>query len=172
MCLGSRKLCNASFFECVFYLHIHSSHHVFISVPTSPPLNPAGVADTSRSLSLSWNPPPPGDQNGMLRHYIVNITEVETGRIIQHTTRGPMTSLQVPLLHPYYTYQWRVSAYTVGEGPYTNVSTLRTPEDGEKNYHYRSPNYGSSNVTIPLGSSFSTQCCSAEFYCSFQCHKS
>ena len=83
----------------------------------------------SRSVALSWNPPPPEDQNGILRFYTVNITELETGRIIQHTT--PTTSLQVPLLHPYYTYQWKVSAYTVGEGPYTNISTVTTPEDGQ-----------------------------------------
>ena len=117
-----------------YHLTFDSLHHTLISVPTSPPLNPTGVADTSRSLSLSWDPPPPGDQHGMLRHYIVNITEVETGRTIQHTTQGPTPSIQVPLLHPYYTYQWRVSAYTVGEGPYTSVSTLNTPEDGENSY--------------------------------------
>ena len=101
----------------------------FILAPTSPPLSPTGAAVNSRSVALSWNPPPPEDQNGILRLYIVNITELETGRIIQHTTSA--TSLQVPLLHPYYTYQWRVSAYTVGEGPYTNVSTVTTPEAGQ-----------------------------------------
>jgi len=97
--------------------------------PTSPPLSPTGVAVSSSSLSLSWHPPPPEHENGLIRQYIVNITEVATGRIFQHTT--PTNSLLVSLLHPYYTYQWTVSAYTVGNGPYTNLSTVTTPEDGQ-----------------------------------------
>ena len=101
------------------------------SVPTSPPLSPTGVAVSSTILLLSWSPPNPEDRNGIIRHYLLNITEVETGRTFQYT---PTTAfLQVPLLHPFYTYQWSVSAYTVGEGPYTNTSTVTTPEDSQ--YH-------------------------------------
>ena len=101
----------------------------FSSAPTIPPLSPTGVAVSSRSLSLSWSPPPPEHQNGIIRHYLVNITELETGRIFHHMT--PATSIQISLLHPYYTYNWRVSAYTVEMGPYTNISTVTTPEDGQ-----------------------------------------
>ena len=108
---------------------IHFSN--LILVPTRPPLSPTGEAVSPRSLLLSWSPPPPEHQNGIIRHYLVKITESETYQVFQHMTHT--TSLSVPMLHPYYTYQWRVSAYTVGEGPYTNVSTVRTPEDSE--YH-------------------------------------
>ena len=116
---------------CFIFTFIHS-HRVFISVPTSPPLNPTGVADTSRSLSLSWNPPPPGDQNGMLRHYVVNIIEVETGRNHSaHNTRPhDLFTGAITCIHTILTSG--ESLLTQSErGPYTNVSTLRTPEDGE-----------------------------------------
>ena len=98
-------------------------------VPTSPPLNPVGVPVNSRTISLSWEPPPTEEHNGVLRHYIVRIIAVETGRVLQQNST--ISSLQVPLLHPDYTYKWNVSAYTVGEGPRTNLSSVTTPEDGE-----------------------------------------
>lgn len=55
--------------------------------------------------------------------------EIETGRVVQQNSTIP--SLQVSMLHPYYTYEWNVSGYTVGEGPHTNLSSVTTPEDGE-----------------------------------------
>ena len=55
--------------------------------------------------------------------------EIETGRVVQQNSTIP--SLQVSMLHPYYTYEWNVSAYTVAEGPHTNFSSVTTPEDGE-----------------------------------------
>ena len=98
-------------------------------VPTSPPINPVGIAESSRSITFSWDPPPPNEQNGIIREYRVNITEVNTGRILQFIST--ITSLTVTTLHPFYTYEWIVSAHTVGTGPHTDVSTVSTPEDGE-----------------------------------------
>ena len=41
------------------------------------------------------------------------------------------TSIEITSLHPFYIYEWRVSAFTVGEGPYSSISTVITPEDGK-----------------------------------------
>ena len=41
------------------------------------------------------------------------------------------TSIEITSLHPFYVYEWRVSAFTVGEGPYSSISTVTTPEDGK-----------------------------------------
>ena len=88
-----------------------------------------GVAVNSRTILLSWEPPPADQHNGVLRHYIIRVIEMETGQVRRYNSTT--TSLQVPLLHPYYTYEWNVSAYTVGEGPHTNLSSVRTPQDSE-----------------------------------------
>lgn len=58
----------------------------------------------------------------------MNVTEVETGsRFDQIATT---TFIEITSLHPFYTYEWLVSAFTVGEGPYTSPSAVTTPEDG------------------------------------------
>ena len=41
------------------------------------------------------------------------------------------TTIEITSLHPFYIYEWKVSAFTVGEGPYTSVLTISTPEDGK-----------------------------------------
>ena len=83
---------------------------------------------SSTSFVLSWSPPPISQQNGVIREYTVNITEIQTGlSIILNSTS---TSVSVLSLHPYYTYECTVSAYTVGGGPYSEVFTITTPEDG------------------------------------------
>ena len=82
----------------------------------------------STSFVLSWSPPPTSQQNGIIREYTVNITEIQTGlSIILNSTS---TSVSVLSLHPYYTYECTVSAYTVGGGPYSEVFTITTQEDG------------------------------------------
>lgn len=43
------------------------------------------------------------------------------------------TSLTVPSLHPYYTYECVISAYTIAYGPYTEVFTVMTTEAGVLN---------------------------------------
>ena len=80
------------------------------------------------SIILYWSPPPIEGQNGVILMYRINISEVESGRSFQYTT--DISALYVSALHPYYTYDWAVSASTIiGYGPYTEVSTVVTLED-------------------------------------------
>ena len=79
-------------------------------------------------MYLSWSPPPAEDQNGIMREYPIRITEVDTGRIFNVVSYS--TSLNVTSLHPYYHYMWIVAAYTIDNGPYTEISTVMTHEDG------------------------------------------
>ena len=96
--------------------------------PNAAPEALVAVNVSSTSIVLSWSPPPTSQQNGIIREYTVNITEVETASltVLSSTT----TSLLVPSLHPYYTYECAVSAYTVDNGPYSEVLTVTTSEDG------------------------------------------
>ena len=97
-------------------------------VPTGPPQNLDITVQSSRDISLSWDPPPPREQNGIIREYLITVTEVETGSVLEFISTT--TSLSVIMLHPYYTYQSAVAAMTIGVGPYSEVSTAVTHEEG------------------------------------------
>ena len=79
-------------------------------------------------MYLSWYPPPAEDQNGIMREYRIEITEVDTGRILDVVSYS--TSIDLSSLHPHYRYEWIVAAFTIDTGPYTAVSTVMTDEDG------------------------------------------
>lgn len=58
------------------------------------------------------------------------MTEIETG-ITSQLTAPDATEFLVDMLHPYYVYSFYISAATsVGQGPYSTVFTIQTPEDG------------------------------------------
>ena len=84
---------------------------------------------TSKGFTISWNPPGYNDQNGLIIYYNVSIVEVETGSIFQYTSYT--TTLTIQSLHPAYTYQYRIAAYTVGLGPYSDPFFITTAEDGK-----------------------------------------
>ena len=57
------------------------------------------------------------------------MTEVETGVAVQLTVTGS-TMLLIDTLHPYYVYNFFISAATVvGQGPYSTVLSVQTPQD-------------------------------------------
>ena len=69
------------------------------------------------------------DQNGIVREYVVNITEMNTGSTIQKLSTT--NSLTVENLHPYYTYVVIVAAYTIESGPYSTSFLFTTAEHGK-----------------------------------------
>ena len=95
---------------------------LFALVPSGPPTNVRGVAISSTSIRLTWEPPQPEDQNGIIQGYNITITEVVTGRMMYFREGGMNFILIVNSLHPYYTYQCSISAENIGAGPATNVS--------------------------------------------------
>ena len=99
-------------------------------VPTGPPQAVEVQSETSTTLALSWQPPAPENQNGIILHYIVNITEMETGIVLSYTAVNT-TILTVPTLHPFYNYTCIVAAVTVGVGPYSAPAVIQMPEDGK-----------------------------------------
>lgn len=75
-----------------------------------------------------WSPPPSSDINGNITEYRITITEVVTGRVINYTSTT--TSFTALGLHPYYVYECIISAFTIGNGPYSQAIRVTTPEDG------------------------------------------
>lgn len=92
-------------------------------------MNLRAVTVYSRRVYLNWNPPPIMLQNGVIREYYVNVTGVETRRVLQYTTAT--TEIEITSLHPFYTYNISVSAFTVALGPFSDQYTITMLEDGE-----------------------------------------
>ncbi len=106
----------------------HVMKNVLFLAPSSPPQNVVLSPVSSTSIGLSWSPPPANSQNGIITEYRITITEVISGRVI--TLTSITTSITALGLHPFYTYECIVNAFTVGAGPYTSVIQITTPEDG------------------------------------------
>lgn len=95
--------------------------------PSSAPLNVSTVTVTSTTIEVSWSEIPLEYQNGIIRYYIVNITETNTGSEFQATTDDK--SVIFNSLHPYYTYSITIAGYTTKVGPYSTPISVTTDED-------------------------------------------
>ena len=109
-------------------LHVSHKYNFPLSEPDGPPQNLNGTALNSTSIYLSWGSPPSEQKNGIVRQYLVNITETETGDEIRLSTAD--TAITVSGLHPFYHYECIVSAVTIGAGPYTSPLTIQTAPSG------------------------------------------
>ena len=96
--------------------------------PSSAPLNVSTVTVTSTTIEVSWSEIPLEYQNGIIRYYIVNVTETNTGSEFQAISYNQSASLNN--LHPYYTYNITIAAYTTEAGPYSVLISITTDEDG------------------------------------------
>ena len=89
-----------------------------------------GNISSSRSITLSWVPPPEEQQNGEITSYSLNITDTRTGVTIQRTVPDSQTTLTVTSLSPFTSYSCLIAVSTsVGLGPFSTVLTLTTLED-------------------------------------------
>ena len=118
---------NGTHIFCTLILISILSHFDSIA-PTSAPANISGLAVDSTRISISWSPPPFENQNGIIRHYAINITELETG--ITFSRVSITTSISLYNLHPFYRYSVTLTAVTVGPSPATIAFTVQTKEDG------------------------------------------
>ena len=99
------------------------------TAPSSPPTNvTVDILDTTTAV-ISWLPPPPANHNGVIRFYIIILTERLTNSQVQLTAEA--TSEVLLSLHPSYTYEVSVGAVTTLVGPYSPVSVFHLPEDGK-----------------------------------------
>lgn len=106
---------------------IYQRYRLF-AAPNTSPENVVVSILSSTTLHLSWMAPST-EQNGIIREYYLRLIEVESGMLLTYT--AATTSLTIQPLHPFYSYQCRVSAYTVARGPFTDAVTVTMPEDGE-----------------------------------------
>ena len=104
---------------------------MIFTAPGTHPSNFTGMSLNSTHIYLTWEPPPPGQVNGVIREYRLNLAEDVTGTVLQYTTDPNNHQVTVGPLHPYYIYHCSVVAVTVQQGPYTSVFTIQTEEDGK-----------------------------------------
>ena len=101
-----------------------------IIVPSIAPANTFSQVIDSHTLLLSWEDLPLEHTNGIVQGYIVTIVEQETGREFSYSS--VISMLTVTSLHPAYSYEWNVTAFTrIGEGPASfPPNRIQTSEDG------------------------------------------
>ena len=83
------------------------------------------------AIHLSWEPPPPQHQNGIIRQYLIELSTPELDNNI--TIVSTRRSVTITNLHPYTLYECTVAAQTVGVGTRSGVEMARTHEAGN---HY------------------------------------
>lgn len=115
-----------------YFWILYFSSLSFVIAPSDAPLDVTGQVVDSTTVSLSWSPPLPENQNGVIRKYIIAATETDTGNV--YTWESISTNIGIHSLHPFYTYQFTVAAYTIERGPFSYIVTLQTPEDGKIMY--------------------------------------
>lgn len=99
------------------------------TVPTGAPTSLVAVQATTNSLTLSWDPPPFDQQNGLIRYYIINITDVTNGSSFEMTTNTTRTTIFN--LRPFFTYNCSVAAFTVDKGPISTHVVVTLPQAGQ-----------------------------------------
>ena len=97
------------------------------AVPTGAPQSLEAVAVSSSSIRITWIPPLKEQQNGVIRSYSINVTEIPTGSVRTFVAHSDEIIKTVNQLHPYYLYECAVAAYTVGLGPASFTQTLTFP---------------------------------------------
>ena len=93
-----------------------------------------GTALGSSLITLRWSTPPPLEVNGAIRYYTVNAIERYTGR--QWTFFAIDTDLHIGSLHPYYFYDFNVSATTIGRGPFSSTHSVLTDPERKSMQHF------------------------------------
>lgn len=98
------------------------------AVPSGPPRSISAEPTDHSTLVLRWQPPLSEERNGIIRLYIINVTELESGTVEQHVSI--QQTITISSLHPYYVYQYSVAAQTVALGPFSEPALVQMPEAG------------------------------------------
>ena len=101
----------------------------FFVAPSSSPRSIHLASVNSTSINTTWEPPPVPEQNGAIREYRINLTEINTGTVFNFNFQELFQLFTE--LHPYYTYEIVVAAVTVAVGPYSIPVQIITPEDSK-----------------------------------------
>ena len=109
-----------------------AKNYVLHAAPTGSPHNVTVLEVMSDHATISWDPPHSDLHNGIIREYLLEVTEEKGGQTVIYKS-GTTFSL-IDNLHPDYSYTVRVAGHTVEVGPYSDSVDLHTLEDGMFKY--------------------------------------
>ena len=109
----------------ILHLYVHGLFTPL--VPTSPPDDINIEAIHATALMIFWRPPS-YHPNGIIRRYVLRLSEIETGRQEQFFTNN--TTITISNRHPFYYYSCIISAETIGQGPFSKAVIILMPEAG------------------------------------------
>lgn len=107
---------------------------MFFLVPSSAPLHTAARTLSSTEILVTWDPPNPIDQNGIIIDYKIlyfrsTFTEIPDSYIA--TNSGNSTMILIGNLEEYVEYSFAVGALTsVGSGNFSDPISNTTFQDG------------------------------------------
>ena len=110
-------------------MYVRTIHFFTHAAPFGPPQNVSAELVSSRELLLMWTPPERDIQNGVIRRYLINITELDTSN--KWTIESTETERALAL-HPFYRYVFVIAAVTIDTGPYSTQLIIQMPEDGKQ----------------------------------------
>ena len=85
---------------------------------------------------MTWAPPPPDRQNGIIQRYSVNVTALTDQQTVSHSLTTATSHIVNAGLRPYTSYLCAVAAETgAGRGPHV-TQTIHMPEDGKSYRNY------------------------------------
>lgn len=120
---------DGKFMKDTSFLLFYICLYLFVKVPSGIVQDLEVSEVYSRRVVLSWMPPEPEYQNGVVTEYHLSIEALDF--YFSFHQIFPNTSGEVRNLKPYSTYQVTISASTViGVGPQSDVFTFQTLEDG------------------------------------------
>lgn len=104
-------------------------------MPGAPPQDVRGSAIDSRSLRITWNPPPREQQNGAITYYKMKYLKVDSGDDLAKAQEIRVEANQqtyvIGGLEKWTEYRvWVIAGTEVGDGPASLPILIRTDEDG------------------------------------------
>ncbi len=88
----------------------------------------------STAARVRWASPSVLDRNGRIRSYIISLSSLFDGTTRNDSTH--CTEIDITGLAPYHSYSYRVAAFTNAIGPFSDITELKTLQDGLLTFYY------------------------------------
>ena len=99
----------------------------FLAEPKEAPQNVSAVSETFDSINVTWRKVPEEKRDGIIILYEVNITDGSFSK--SNKTRD--LTIEIQGLEMFKMYSVTVRAFTtIGPGPFSNSTKLKTKEEG------------------------------------------
>ena len=126
----------------VLGLPLTFSYH-FFTLPDGPPMSVSEDKATTTTIIVKWQPPPVGQQNGVILGYRINYTIIHAARRRKRDDHVPESDIRSVVVGPdvfvreinnlkkFTTYRITVAAFNPkGIGPFSQEMIVSTDEDG------------------------------------------